>query len=105
MTFSPLWDNIIKDTARTEQEYPAAPPDREERRRLKALCGQEREKTAPAAGPETGAVPFPQQKARGRPVFHRPLKMGGTTEAGAFVPLPGGKRLFVPPLILYKGAL
>ncbi len=63
LTFSPLWDTIIRDTARTEQEYPAAPPDREARHGLEARHGQEQGKTAPAAGPETGAVPFPQQKA------------------------------------------
>ena len=53
--------------------------------RLKALHGQEREKTAPPAGPETGAVPFPHQKAKGQVCETLP-NMGGTTEADAFVP-------------------
>ena len=36
-----------------------------------------REKTAPLAGPETGAVPFPQQKPEDGPaLYRRPLKMG-----------------------------
>ena len=68
MTFSLLWDNIVTLTAMTGHKYPPAPPDREERRRLKAFHGKERAKTAPPAGPETGAVPFPQQKAKGRSV-------------------------------------
>ena len=62
LTFLLPWDNIIKDTAKTEHEYPPAPPDREGRLWLQASHGKEEAKTASAAGPETGAVPFPQQK-------------------------------------------
>ena len=36
-------------------------------------------KDAGGAGPETGAVPFPQQKVKGG-AYYVPLKMGGTTK-------------------------
>ena len=63
MTISPAWDNIVTLTATTGHEYPPAPPDREGRLWLQAFHGKERAKTVLPAGPETGAVPFPQQKA------------------------------------------
>ena len=39
--------------------------------------GKEDGKDAGGAGPETGAVPFPQQKVKGRIT---PLNVGGTTK-------------------------
>ena len=46
----------------TEHEYPAGTAGQRKTPWLEAFDGKERGKTAPAAGPETGAVPFPQQK-------------------------------------------
>ena len=42
------------------------PPDREGPLWLEGLCGKERTKDGPGAGAETPAVPFPQQKVKGR---------------------------------------
>ncbi|GAA6395244.1 hypothetical protein I4100191B2_27260 [Clostridiales bacterium] len=46
----------------------------------------------PPAGPETGAVPFPQQKVRGAP---EASEIGWHHEAfRALVPIMGGERVF-----------
>ena len=65
LTFPPFRDNIVRaETAMTEQ-VPLTPPHQRRVPWLEGPAAGGRE-TAPPAGPETGAVPFPQQKARGR---------------------------------------
>ena len=63
---------------------------------LKESPGAALAKTALPAGPETGAVPFPHQKAiKGR--FLR-LKLGGTTKRfRALVPIEGDESAFFAP--------
>ena len=62
LTFPAVWDKIVGQsihTARTGHKYPPAPPDREDRLRLRADHGQEGEKDGPSSGPGDGRGPLP----------------------------------------------
>ena len=50
---------LCSNTAKTEHEYPATPPDRERRLWLRALNGKERAKDGPSSGPGDGRGPLP----------------------------------------------